>query len=137
MSNYTIGTLAKEVGVGIQTIRFYERKGLLQQPEKRATGYRQYGTEDAQRITFIKRSQDLGFTLKEIKGLLEINTRPRATCADIQDKTEAKLEEIEAKILDLKRMKKSLEKLLKACGDGKKAASECKILDCFGSGCDC
>lgn len=137
MSNLTIGTLASESGVGIQTVRFYERKGLIRRPAKRAVGYRQYSPDDVKRIQFIKRRQELGFTLQEIKEILELNTSQRATCSDIQKKSSAKLKEIVEKIRDLQQMKRTLDKLSKACGDSKKAAAECKILDCFASGWKC
>src|SRR4051812_48184680 len=104
----TIGTLAEQSGVGVETVRFYERKGLIDRPAKRAVGYRQYSADDVLRIQFIKRTQELGFSLREIKELLSLNTRPQATCADMRVRTDRKIEEIEAKIQDLKTMKKTL-----------------------------
>lgn len=133
----TIGALAKSSGVGVQTIRFYERKGLLPAPPRRESGYRQYGPKDATRIRFIKRAQDVGFTLSEIQELLEMNTSPRATCSDVKMKADLKLAEVNAKIKDLQRMRKTLMELSGACGESKKAMSECRVLDCFETGWSC
>src|SRR4051812_14945289 len=108
MKPLTIGTLAKASGVGVQTVRFYERKGLLPKPARRESGYREFSPEDATRIRFIKHAQELGFTLKEIRELFELNTRPRAGCADVKSRAELKLAEIEEKLGMLKKMRKSL-----------------------------
>lgn len=133
----TIGVLAKETGVGVETVRFYERKGLIRQPNKRGGGYRQYEPDDVKRISFIKRAQELGFTLKEIQDLLEMNTNTRATCSDIKTKADLKINEVKAKIKDLQRMKAALEEVACACGESKQAVSECRILDCFETGWKC
>ena len=136
MKQFTIGKLALAAGVGVETVRFYERKGLIKRPSVKE-GFRQYAEEDAKRIRFIKRSQDLGFTLKEIKGLFELNANPRAVCSDVGIQTDAKLKEIEKKIGDLRRMKKSLKELSDACGDGREALARCQILNCFEPGWKC
>ena len=128
---FTIGRLAKSAQVGIQTVRFYERKGLLTQPGRQSPGYRQYNADHLARIRFIKRAQQLGFSLKEVKALLEINALPRATCAQVKEKANRKLEEIVSKIRDLQRMKLSLERLAKACNRSKPAVAQCRVLDCF------
>ena len=96
MKQFTIGKLAVAAGVGVETVRFYERKGLIKRPSVKE-GFRKYSEEDAKRIRFIKRSQDLGFTLKEIKGLFELNSNPRAVCSDVRLQAEAKMAEIEKK----------------------------------------
>ncbi len=136
-TNFTIGALASDAGVNVETIRFYERKGLLRKPPRKSSGYRQYQAEDSQRIRFIKRAQDLGFTLKEIAELLELDTDPTATCGDMRGQAERKLSEVESKIKDLNRMKKTLKRLADACGENKKAVQSCRILDCFESGWRC
>jgi Hg(II)-responsive transcriptional regulator len=133
----TIGALAEQSGVGVETVRFYERQGLVKKPGKPIKGYRQYSPEDFKRIRFIKRAQELGFTLRETKELLEINTKPSATCADIKAKGQMKMKEIEAKIQDLMRMQKSLKELIHACGDGKQAVAQCRVMNCFDLDCDC
>lgn len=129
--------LAKAAGVGPEAVRFYEDKGLLPKPKRSHSGYRLYSPDDARRIRFIKRAQELGFTLKEIKSLLELNTNPRATCSDVSSQAEKKILEVEAKIKDLRRMKRSLKELSDACGESRKAVAQCRILDCFESGWKC
>ncbi len=136
MKELTIGKLARAAGVGVETVRFYERRGLIKQPSSKE-GFRKYSEEDAKRIRFIKRAQDLGFTLKEIKGLLELNSNPRSTCSDVRNQTDAKISEVEEKIRDLKKMKKSLQILSEACGESKKAMIHCEILTCFEPGWKC
>ena len=133
----TIGILAKESGVGVETVRFYERKGLLKRPLKRCVGYRQYERDDITRITFIKRSQVLGFTLREIQELLKLNSSPRATCSDVRAKADLKIMEIEEKIRDLQNMKHILKELAAACGESKQAVTKCRILNCFEPGWKC
>jgi MerR family mercuric resistance operon transcriptional regulator len=133
----TIGILAKETGVGVETVRFYERKGLIKQPSKRGLSYRQYVPDDIKRIIFIKRAQELGFTLKEIQNLLNLNTNPRTTCSDVKERAISKVQEVKAKIKDLQRMKATLEEMVGSCGESKKAVSECRILDCFESSWKC
>jgi Hg(II)-responsive transcriptional regulator len=128
----TIGTLAKQAGVGVETVRFYERKGLITKPARGASTFRLYGPEQVSRIRFIKRAQELGFTLREAKA----GTK-RLTCGEVSGKAEAKIAEIEQKIADLKKMKSSLNDLVKACSEGKEAMSECRIMECFEPGMKC
>jgi MerR family mercuric resistance operon transcriptional regulator len=136
MTGFTIGKLARASGVGVETVRFYQRKGLITRPPARE-GYRIYAEDDARRIRFIKRAQELGFTLKHIKGLLELNAAPRSTCADVKRHTDAKLKEVEQKIRDLRKMKRSLGTLSDACGESRKAVANCRILNCFEPGWTC
>lgn len=126
----TIGKLADASDVNVETIRFYERKELLKQPKKQSA-FRTYPNDYISRIRFIKRSQELGFTLKETKELLDLKIRNQAKCSDVLSKTEEKLNEIDQKIRDLKRMKKSLEGLAQCCVDKNQPLSDCPILDCF------
>lgn len=134
MKQYTIGKLAAEASVGVETIRFYERKGLIKKPSAK-TGFRQYPTEEVQRIRFIKRAQELGFTLKEVQELLNLNTNPKATCGDVQVLSELKLKEVEAKIKDLEKIKTALKKIDRACAKSKEAVACCRITDCFEGKC--
>ncbi len=136
MKKITIGKLAEMSGVGVETVRFYQRKALLREP-KLSTGFRTYTEEDAQRIVFIKKAQDLGFTLSEVKELLELNTKPRITCVTVKSKTMAKIEEIEEKIADLSRMKASLEKLACACDASQDSIRQFKVQECFDVGLNC
>ena len=128
MKPLTIGTLARQSGVNLETVRFYERRGLLPEPPRSASGYRLYPAEATRRLRFIKRAQELGFSLNEIEELLSLRLSPRATSEQVRNRAEAKIEDIEAKISTLESMKKTLQKLTKACV-GCAPASECPILE--------
>ena len=136
MEKITIGKLAEMSGVGVETVRFYQRKELLREP-KAQSGFRTYSEEDAKRIVFIKRAQDLGFTLSEVKELLELNTKPRMTCGAVKNKTTTKIKEIEEKIADLSRMKASLEQLACACDESQDQIRQFKVQECFDVGLNC
>lgn len=128
MKPLTIGEVARKAGVGVETVRFYEREGLLDEPERRASGYRQYDPEAIAVLRFIRRAKELGFTLKEIKGLLVLRLDASATRAEVRQQAKAKVADIEARIADLQRMRDVLLNLIKKChGDG--AARGCPILD--------
>lgn len=115
MPRMTTGQLAQRGGVNVESIRFYEREGLLPSPPRTAGGYRMFAEDDVRRIHFIKRAQDLGFTLKEIKDLLELRFDPDIRCDHVQQRARAKLADIESKIRDLQRMEKALARLAAAC----------------------
>jgi Hg(II)-responsive transcriptional regulator len=128
MNGLTIGRLAKQAGLGIETVRFYERQGLIEPPPRTDSNYRIYPEEEVGRLKFIKRAKDLGFTLKEIKELFELQNDPHATKADIKKRTIEKIEDIKKKVRDLSRIQEALEHLAGAC-DGHGPLSECPILD--------
>jgi MerR family copper efflux transcriptional regulator len=128
MKPLTIGQVARQAGVGVETVRFYEREGLLAEPQRRPSGYRQYGEEVVARLRFIRRAKELGFTLKEIAELLSLRLDPDAKPADVKRRAEAKLADIEAKVRTLRRMQKALSKLTAACG-GHGKIGDCPILD--------
>lgn len=128
MKSMTIGQLAKRAEVGVETVRFYERQGLLEEPTRRASGYRQYDESVVNRLRFIRSAKELGFTLNEIKDLLSIRLDPATTCADVKQRAENKIENIEQKIRTLQRMKRALVKVTKSCS-GKGPTSDCPILD--------
>jgi Hg(II)-responsive transcriptional regulator len=121
------GQLARRAGVGVETVRFYEREGLLAEPGRKASGYRQYEEESVTRLRFIRRAKELGFTLKDIKELLSLRHGPGAPCASVRAKAEAKIEAIELKIRTLRRMKQALARLTAACGE--RGGAECPILE--------
>jgi MerR family mercuric resistance operon transcriptional regulator len=108
----TISKVAAEVGVNVETIRFYERKGLIKQPPKPTQGFRQYPIETVQRIRFIKGSQALGFTLSEIASLLALNDTP---CHQVQTLAEKKLNSVRKKIADLQSLEQALLAHLQQC----------------------
>jgi MerR family mercuric resistance operon transcriptional regulator len=128
MKPMTIGQVAQRAGVGIETVRFYERKGLLEEPSRRESGYRQYQDDVVARLRFIRRAKELGFTLKEIGELLVLRIDPSTTCAEVRRKAEAKITDVEDKIVALHRIKKALKKLTIACS-GRGPISQCPILE--------
>lgn len=128
METLTIGKVAQRAGVGVETIRFYERRGLIEEPPRRESGYRQYTPEVVVRLGFIRRAKDLGFSLKEIAELLSLRVDPDSTCADVKARAAAKIAAIEEKIAELRRMKKALGVLHDACS-GVGPTSQCPILD--------
>jgi Hg(II)-responsive transcriptional regulator len=128
MKSLRIGEVAQQAGIGVETVRFYEREGLLEEPNRKASGYREYGHEAVAVLRFIRRAKELGFTLKEIKALLELRLDTSATRAQIREQAKAKVVDIEARIADLERMRDALQKLIKAC-HGKGALSGCPILN--------
>jgi MerR family mercuric resistance operon transcriptional regulator len=128
MKTLTIGQVSRHAGVGIETVRFYERQGLLEEPARRESGYRQYGEDVVARLRFIRRAKELGFSLKEIKELLALRVDPTTTCAEVRSKATAKIADVEQKIEALQRIKKALVKLTAVCR-GRGPTSECPILD--------
>src|SRR3990172_7588725 len=112
MGTLTIGRLAKKAQVNIETVRYYERRGLLPEPPRRQSGYRQYSENDVSRLLFIKRAQTLGFTLKEILELLSLRVDPKTTCGDVKRRAEVKIAGMEERIRDLQKMEKALMKLV-------------------------
>lgn len=132
MKSLTIGQLAKEAKVNVETVRYYERRGLMPEPPRRESGYRQYPQGSVARIRFIKRAQELGFSLKEIMELLSLRMNPDTTCGDIKRKTEVKIADIEEKIRALQKIKRGLGKLATSCR-GRGPTSECPILEVLNS----
>ncbi len=128
MKPLTIGRLAREAGVNLETVRYYERRGLLQKPPRSASGYRLFPSDAARRLRFIRRAQDLGFSLKEIRELLSLRVSRRTTSKDIRTRTESKIADIEARIKSLESMKSALRKLMNGC-EGCLPLSECPILE--------
>lgn len=128
MTTFTIGKIAKAAGLGVETVRFYERLGLIAEPGRSGSGYRQYRPETVRRLQFIVRAKALGFTLQEIGKLLDLRATPGAGCADVQARAEAKITDIEERIAQLNAMKRVLGELVAQCrSEG--PLSECPILD--------
>jgi MerR family mercuric resistance operon transcriptional regulator len=132
MKSLTIGQLAKRAQVNVETVRYYERRGLMPNPPRRESGYRQYTEADVSRIRFIRRTKELGFSLKEILELLSLRIDPDTTCGDIKKRAEAKIVDIEDKIRTLHGMKRALAKLVGSCR-GRGPTSECPILEVLDS----
>ncbi|MBI5574945.1 MAG: MerR family DNA-binding protein [Deltaproteobacteria bacterium] len=129
----TIGQVASRCGVGVETIRFYEREGLIAQPSRPESGFRQYPPDAVRRVRFIQRSKDLGFSLREIRELLSLRVDPATTCDTVRKRAEAKIADIEAKIGHLQDIKRALVKLTTACR-GRGPTGECPILEALGDG---
>ena len=128
MDPLTIGALARAADVGVETIRFYEREGLIAEPPRRRSGYRQYPPDTVRRVQFIRHAKDLGFTLKEIAELLAMRVAPGKTCADVRALARAKISDIDRRTDDLQRMRTALERVARRCR-GQGPTSECPILD--------
>ena len=128
MDRLTIGELAKRGGVNLETVRYYERKGLLPKPPRTSSGYRAFPADAVRRIRFIKRAQELGFTLAQVKELLALRLDPGTTCADVRGRAQAKLSDVDQKIRDLRGIRRTLSRLLAACPGGGSAA-DCPILE--------
>ena len=123
----TIGLVARRAGVGVETVRFYERQGLIEEPPRRPSGYREYDDEVVSRLGFIRRAKELGFTLKEIKELLSLRRDPSTPAADVKRRAAAKIVDIETKIRTLQRMREALADLTSACR-GHATSAECPLL---------
>lgn len=119
----TIGELAKKAGVNIQTVRFYERQGVLQPVSRKESGYRLYNEESLKRLTFIRHAKELGFSLKEINDLLSLRIRSVQSCEKVRGKAQGKLKEIQKKITHLKQLEKTLLELISDCE--KRVVSDC------------
>lgn len=123
----TRGQVAASSGLDTETVRFYERQGLIDDPPRSEAGYRQYSDADVSRLLFIKRAKELGFSLKEVAELLALQEKPDASRADVRKQAEAKLADIEARIRDLTSMKTALSQLTRAC-DGRGTLEGCPIM---------
>ena len=129
MNNLTISKAATKAGVGVETVRFYERKGLIEQPPKPLdTGFRLYPEETVQRVRFIRQAQEIGFSLREIEELLSRRADPSADCSDVRERAEAKLEEVDRKMEQLGRIRSALNELIAAC-PGRGALRACSIME--------
>jgi Hg(II)-responsive transcriptional regulator len=122
-----IGAAAEQAGVNVQTLRYYERRGLLPRPPRRTSGYREFPDEAVRVVRFIKRAQDLGFTLDEIEDLLKLRNDKRRDRARVRAVAEKRVRQVEGKIAELDAMKKALTHLLACCSDG--ATLECPIIE--------
>lgn len=127
-SSLTIGQLAREAEINLETVRYYERRGLLPKPPRTRSGYRIFPPEAAQRLRFIRHAQELGFSLSEIRELLTLRVSPRISRLEIRKRAQAKIVDIERKIKRLESMRKSLRRLAMSC-TGCGPASECPILE--------
>ena len=135
MLELTSGTAATRAGVNLETLRYYERRGLLPNPRRSQGNYRLYSEAAVQRIRFIKRAQDLGFTLVEIKDLLTLTESVEADCSDVRQRALRKIHDVEQRMRDLNRIKRTLEQLAEQCR-GSSDLGECPILRALDGGHD-
>ncbi|MBX3204052.1 MAG: heavy metal-responsive transcriptional regulator [Labilithrix sp.] len=128
---FTIGTLARRAGVGVQTVRYYERIGILPQPARQKGGYRRYGEEAVARLQFVRHAAQLGFSLAETKELLTLRARRGAPCRAVRTRAEEKLAAIELKLDDLRELRDAVAHLVSTCS-GETAIEHCSILAALG-----
>ena len=127
MTILTIGKVARQAGVGIETVRFYEREGLIDTPPRGPSGYRHFPESVVPRLQFIKRAKELGFTLREIRELLALRHDPDTSCSNVKQRAERKIADVDEKIRSLRRMKQALVQLTESCS-GSGLADDCPIL---------
>ena len=123
-----IGKVAKQIGITVETMRFYEKRGLVDPPARNASGYREYPEGTVQHVVFIKRAKELGFSLQEIKELLALRYLPGTTCREVRAQVVNKMEDIDRKVEDLLAIKKDLAQLASSC-PGQGPVSQCPIID--------
>jgi MerR family transcriptional regulator, mercuric resistance operon regulatory protein len=122
-----IGELSKRTGCNIETIRYYERIGVLRRPARTEGGFRRYSLDDLRRLAFVRRARDLGFTLDEVRTLLRLADRRERSCAAVRDLAVAHLNDVRAKIVDLKKMQRVLHGMVLQCADG--TLPECPLIE--------
>ena len=130
MDALTIGKLAKATGTNVETVRWYEKVGLLAAPVRTSGNYRSYALGDLDRLRFIRRARDLGFTLDQVRALLDLASEPARDCGSVDELANEHLDAIDRKIADLTALRRELAALLTSCRGG--TVSECRILEAFG-----
>ena len=128
MTLINIGQVAKQTGVTVEAVRFYEKQGLIAAPQRTDAGYRQYPLDAVKRVQFIQRAKEAGFTLKDIGELLALRQKPGTSCADIKLRATQKIEEVDQKIHDLNRIRDALGRMVLKCS-GRGELSGCPILE--------
>lgn len=134
MKVMTISKAARAAGVGVETVRFYERRNLIVRPSKPPDGgFRRYPPETIERIRFIRQAQGLGFSLREIEELLSLRADPASDCGQVRERAVAKLGDVQRKIGELQRFRRALEELIAAC-PGRGALRACSIMEALAAG---
>jgi len=129
MTGLTIGRLSAATGVKVETIRYYERAGLIAAPARTGGNYRSYGAEDIDRLGFIRRTRDLGFTLEQVRALLDLAAEKDRDCGEVDALATHHLAEVDRKIADLTALRRQLSSAILACAGG--PVAECRILNAF------
>lgn len=124
----TIGGVAKAAGVGIQTLRYYERRGLLTEPERTPAGYRKFSEAEVQRVQFIRRAQGIGFTLEEIRQLLSLRVLSGRRCAGVERAARQTRDRVQERLAELQRIEKALSRMIRACQD-RRPTDDCPMLE--------
>ena len=122
-----IGELIVKAGVKAETVRFYERNGLLPQPVREPSGYRFYDDDSLKRLRFIRGAQELGFTLRQVRELMEMRVGPGCTCGDVKGRIEEQLLEVNSKLRDLQNMKRAMQTLIEHCEEDR-LVGDCPIV---------
>ena len=128
MESYSVGQIAKKAKLNTETLRYYEKISIMPKPKRRESRYRIYNDNDLLRLKFIKRTKELGFTLKEIKELLSLKVDSKAKCGDLKDVAEVKINDIKKKIKDLNKIKHQLELLVNKCVNEELSIEDCPIV---------
>jgi MerR family mercuric resistance operon transcriptional regulator len=123
-----IGELARKAGVSVETVRFYEREGLLQPPQRRESGYRDYPLESLGPLRFIRHAKEFGFTLPEIQELLALRSSAEAPCSDVKRRIESKIADVRRRILSLEQLESMLANLAASCA-AVEGSSDCPVLN--------
>ncbi len=126
-----IGELSKSTGTNIETIRYYERIGLLPAPDRTAANYRSYGNDHRERLAFVRHSRELGFTIQEIRSLLDLSDHPERDCVEADRIATSHLVQIVAKIAQLETLRDELSGLVGRCRGG--AAADCRVIEALGN----
>src|SRR3989304_6178119 len=129
MEHYKVGEIAEKIGVNVETLRYYEKIKIMPKPKRKESRYRFYDELDLRRLLFIKRAKELGFTLKEIKELMDLRIESTATCGDVKHMAQHKLQDVDNRIIDLKKIRSVLVKLIDQCVNEEVSSDECPILE--------
>ena len=127
-----IGDLSRHAGVNIETIRYYERIGVLPVPARQENGRRSYTEVDARRLGFVRHARELGFDLAAVRALLALQEQPQASCEDESRIAQAQLAEVESRIARLLNLRKELSRMVKECGRG--VVAECRVIEALAAG---
>ena len=130
-----IGELSRATGTNIETIRYYERIGLLPAPSRTAANYRSYGDGHRARLAFVRHSRDLGFTIEEIRSLLDLSDHPERDCADADRIATRHLQQVEEKIAQLTLLREELTRIVGRCRGG--VAADCRVIEALGDHAQC
>lgn len=135
MKNMTIGELSTRSGVKVTTIRYYERSGLIDEPERSAGGQRLYKSDDVKRVSFIRHSRHLGFSLDAIREMLNLQSTPQTDCATANEIAETQLALVRSRIAQLQSLETELARIAKVCGGG--MVADCKVIEALGDHSQC